>query len=356
LKRWTSAFGGLIAAILTASNAAGETYFSDSTAELSGSGARASRSCKLVLQPTQSLGAAPRLMLLTDGLSRLSFGIEGAAQYESVAVVRNNTRTPLIGSTGVTAQQFLTSDMGKAVKSQRLFFVTARRVDSGQYVSSRYERIDFDAVLRRLEANCPFDAEALMSDIFERERAERALSVSPSDLKSIRWALARKYGNASSEPQGNSLLPTERTYLKRYAVDHGLPASQYLNPEVVQKLKLEAPPPPPQAPPPPVRTTTWNSVAGSTWNVKGRAMTAIGYSGLQPTPEAAKAEAERKCREAGGRDCKGKGPWNYGCVFITVGHNRSQAGWASGETSEAAMKRCQGMGFTCKPPIGGCVE
>jgi hypothetical protein len=339
--------------MLAAGSATGETYFRASTAEFSGSGARASRSCKLALLPSQSLGPAPRLMLLTDGLSRLSFGIEGAAQYEGVALVRNNTRTPLIGSTGVTAQQFLTSDMGKAVKSQRLFFVTARRVDSGKYVSSRYERIDFDAVLRRLEVNCPFDAEALMADIFERERAERALSVSSSELKSIRWALNRKYGNASSEPQGNALLPSERSYLKRYAVDHGLPASQYLNPDVVQKLKLEAPPPPPPPPPP---TTMWNSVAGSTWNVKGRAMTAIGYSGLHPTPEAAKAEAERKCREAGGRDCKAKGPWNYGCVFITVGHNRTQAGWASADTAEAAMKRCQDMGFTCKPPIGGCVS
>ena len=280
MKHWASAFAGLIAATLAAGSAAGETYFSDATAELSGSGARASRSCKLVLVPAQSLGAAPRLMLLTDGLSRLSFGIEGAAQYESVAVVRNNTRMPLIGSTGVTAQQFLTSDMGKAVKSQRLFFVTARRVDSGKYVSSRYERIDFDAVQRRIEANCAF------------------------------------------------------------------------------RFKQEAPPPPPQPAPvtPSPRVALWNSVAGSTWKVRGRAFVAIGYSGLLPSAEEAKAVAEQKCREAGGPTCKAVGAWNYGCVYITVGSNTRDAGWAAGDTTDDAMKRCRSMRFQCKPPIGGCVE
>jgi hypothetical protein len=85
---------GFLGVVMRAGGAAGEVYFSDSAIELSGSGARASRSCMLVLLPARTLGetAAPRLILLTDGLSRLSFGIANATQYESVELVRNNTR------------------------------------------------------------------------------------------------------------------------------------------------------------------------------------------------------------------------------------------------------------------------
>jgi hypothetical protein len=219
-------------------------------------------------------------MLLTDGPSRLSFGIENATQYEGVALVRSNTRTPLIGSTGVTAQQFLVSDAGKAIQSQRLFFVTARRVDSGKYISSRYERIDFEAVQRRIEANCAF------------------------------------------------------------------------------RFKQEAPPPAPQLTPltPSPRITLWTSVAGSTWKVRGRAFVAIGYSGPLPSAEEAKAVAEQKCREAGGTTCKAIGAWNSGCVYITVGSNTRDAGWARGDTVDETMQRCRSMRFQCKPPIGGCLE
>jgi hypothetical protein len=278
------ACAGVLGAILAAGSAAGQTLYSDSTVEISGSGTGTSRNCKVVLVPVQSLGDGPRLMLLTDGPSRLSFGIESATQFEGVALVRNNARTPLIGSTGVTAQQFLISDVGKAIQSQRLFFVTARRVDSGRYVSSRYERIDFDAIQRRIEANCAF------------------------------------------------------------------------------RFKQEASPPPPQPPAvtPPTTTrpgvTWWNSVAGSTWKVRGRAFVAIGYSGLLPSAEEAKAVAEQKCREAGGPTCKAVGAWNFGCVYITVGSSTRGAGWAAGETVDDAMNRCRSMKYQCKPPIGGCVE
>jgi len=257
LKHWASAWTGILAATLFASTAAAETYFRDSTVEVSGSGMRSSRNCTVVLLPARALGdtQAPRLTLSTDGLARLSFGIENPAQYESTALVQNNARLPFIGGAGAAPQQFLSSDVGKAIKSQRLFFVTARRTDTGKFVSSRYERIDFDAILRRIEANCPFDAEALMSDTFERERAERALAVSQSDLKLIRWALNKRMTNSSSEPEARTALsPAERAYLKRYAAENALPASQYLTAELVQKLKSEgavlanlaAPPQPPR--------------------------------------------------------------------------------------------------------------
>ena len=350
---------GLVAVLMSARGAAGEVYFRDSTVEVSGSGMRSSRSCSAVLLPARTLGdaQAPRLTLSTDGLARLSFGIENPAQYASTALVQNNARLPFGGGANAMPQQFLASDVGKAIKSQRLFFVTARRTDTGKFVSSRYERIDFDAILRRVEANCPFDAEALMSDMFERERAERALAVSQSDLKLIRWALNKRYGSSTGAPEArDTLLPAERAYLKRYAAENGLPASQYLTADVARKLTSEGAELARLTPPPPPKATLWNSVAGSVWKVKGRVMTAIGYSGLLPSAEEAKLVAERKCREAGGQNCQAKGPWNFGCVYITVGHNNSQAGWASGDTAEAAMAKCRGMGFDCKPPIGGCVE
>ena len=275
------ACAGVLAAMLAATSAAGQTLYSDATVEISGSGTGSSRNCKVVLLPAQSLGDGPRLMLLTDGPTRMSFGIENATQFQAVALVRNNARTPLIGSTGVTAQQFLTSDVGKAIQSQRVFFVTARRVDFGKYVSSRYERMDFEAVQRRVESNCAF------------------------------------------------------------------------------RFKQESPPPAPQIPPavtPGPRVALWNSVAGSTWKVRGRAFVAIGYSGLVPSAEEAKAIAEQKCREAGGTTCKAIGAWNYGCVYITVGSSTRGAGWAAGETVDDAMQRCRSMKYQCKPPIGGCVE
>jgi Domain of unknown function (DUF4189) len=108
-----------------------------------------------------------------------------------------------------------------------------------------------------------------------------------------------------------------------------------------------------QPTPPPAR---WNSVASAIWRVSGRVRVAIGYSGTSPSAEAAKANALDACVKAGGSGCKALGAWNSGCVYITTGHAVSRAGWSSGATSEAAMKKCRGEGFTCKPPIGGCVD
>jgi hypothetical protein len=100
----------------------------------------------------------------------------------------------------------------------------------------------------------------------------------------------------------------------------------------------------------------WNSVASAIWRVRGRVRVAIGYSGTSPSAEAAKSNALDACVKAGGSGCKALGAWNAGCVYITTGHATNRAGWASGATIEAALKKCRGDGFTCKPPIGGCVD
>lgn len=83
---------------------------------------------------------------------------------------------------------------------------------------------------------------------------------------------------------------------------------------------------------------------------------AIGYSGVQPTEDEARDAAVQACKDAGGTTCKSEGAWNYGCVYITTGSAVNRAGWASGDTVDAATKRCRSDGFTCKQPIGGCVQ
>jgi len=100
----------------------------------------------------------------------------------------------------------------------------------------------------------------------------------------------------------------------------------------------------------------WNSVASAIWRVRGRVRVAIGYSGTRSSAEDARASALDACVKAGGSGCKALGAWNSGCVYITTGHAVSRAGWASGATVEAALKKCRGDGFTCKTPIGGCVD
>jgi tetratricopeptide (TPR) repeat protein len=115
------------------------------------------------------------------------------------------------------------------------------------------------------------------------------------------------------------------------------------------------PPPPPPAPPPPAEKS-WNAIASSVWRVHGRVHVAIGYSGTRSTEDDARSSAVQACRDAGGTTCKSTGAWNYGCVYITTGHTTNRAGWASGDSVDAALRRCRGNGFTCKEPIGGCVE
>lgn len=119
------------------------------------------------------------------------------------------------------------------------------------------------------------------------------------------------------------------------------------------RLQAAAPPPPPPPPPPEKR---WNAIASSVWRVHGRVHVAIGYSGTRSTEEDARTSAIQACRDAGGTTCKSTGAWDFGCVYITTGHTTNRAGWASGDTEEAASQRCRNNGFVCKKPIGGCVE
>ncbi len=107
------------------------------------------------------------------------------------------------------------------------------------------------------------------------------------------------------------------------------------------------------APPAPVR---WNSAAAAIWRYRGQVHVAIGYSGVRDTADDARASALNACRNAGGSGCKAIGAWNSGCLYITTGRSSNRAGWGSGGSIDAALKKCRSYGFSCKQPIGGCVD
>jgi hypothetical protein len=150
--------------------------------------------------------------------------------------------------------------------------------------------------------------------------------------------------------------------------DSAPPAAVPTNPPFNSPMN-DAPPEaatPPQASTPPTSQSSqsattqaarWNSAAAAVWRVRsGQARVAIGYSGTQPTEEAARASAIQACRSAGGSGCKAIGAWNSGCLYITAGHSSSRAAWGSGADADTAMKKCRAERVTCKQPIGGCVD
>jgi Protein of unknown function (DUF1036) len=255
-------FSGVVLLAAHVSGVANAQVYSDAVLELNATGSAGGRSCTALLKPKQTLGDAPRLVLTTGWLAELSFGLVGGEQLQNAVIVQNNMRRPFAGATNISSERFLSTELGKALRSGRPFFITAKRND--KFVSARYE-FDFDAVLQKIEQHCPFDAESLMRDTSGREQRERSLSVSAADLKRIRWALQKKYANSCAEPDTRMILsPTDRGYLRRYTAESGLPVSRYLTSDSAQRLgsagavterecKPAAPPPPP--PPPPAAGT-----------------------------------------------------------------------------------------------------
>jgi hypothetical protein len=120
--------------------------------------------------------------------------------------------------------------------------------------------------------------------------------------------------------------------------------------------QTEAPPGPPPAQREEPPSDRWNSAAAAIWRHRGQVHVAIGYSGVRQTADDARASALDACRSAGGQDCKAIGAWNSGCLYITTGTSSNRAGWGSGGSIEAALKKCRAYGFSCKKPIGGCVD
>ena len=221
------------------------TYYSDDDFDVVGAGAPGQRNCAVVLHPSQRLGttAWPQLRLTTTGDESVGMDLQDASRFTDVTVVQGNLRRPFAPLSDVSLDTFRESDVVQAILSKRPFFITARMAASRQhsYVSSRYDPIDFDHILEIVGAHCRFDAEALLSDLSSRQKAERDLDLPPSRLTIIRWVLRKKYGGDDQRPDDSQSLSTaERGYLKRYAAEIGLPVSRYLNQAVLQKLLLDA--------------------------------------------------------------------------------------------------------------------
>jgi Domain of unknown function (DUF4189) len=238
--------GALWSAILICTvlpdHSAAEVFVQDSQIELSATGPRMSRTCLLTLKPQLTLGEtqAPVLTLITSGLNHLTFGVRGADRYEDLILVQNNVRQKLDSASYASLEHFLASSTGKAIASHELFFITGRMADTVEYVSSRYEPVDLNFVLAKIETYCPFDAESLMSDVSARERDERALALSESDLVLIRRALSKRFVARAMKPDSRSSLSNEdRENLKRYAVQNDLPVSRFLTAQTAQRLKSE---------------------------------------------------------------------------------------------------------------------
>ena len=183
---------------------------------------------------------APRLVLTATGRSTLTLGVDRPASYSSLTLVQHNIRWPFLASSNINLEVFRDSQIAKALKSGQLFYITAQLRSTGEYVSSRFDDVGFDAILREIQFNCPFDAESLMNDTSSGERAERDLALSNDDLALIRWALNKRYGGANSAPDARfTLSELDRTYLKRYAFENGLPISRYLTADCARTLTLE---------------------------------------------------------------------------------------------------------------------
>jgi hypothetical protein len=218
-----------------------EVYYSDSVFQVSGSGNRSSRECTVTLQPSRTLGGedAPRLMLVTTGQDRLTADIRSGERYQDMVIVQNNKRTPFVAAVRETPARFSDSAIAKAIKSGKMFFITARQTGAGDFVSSRYEAISFDAILNQIEVNCPFDAESLMSDLSDRRREEDELDLSYSATGLIRWVLRKKYHGENGKPDQATLTQDDRKDLKRYAAENDYPISSYLTASLARELVAE---------------------------------------------------------------------------------------------------------------------
>lgn len=244
--RRTAAWMGAAATLMFVGTTRSEVYFNDSTVSVVVPEGLGSRNCTVRLKPTITFGGsiAPHLILETKGQSQLSFGIENPEQYSNVVVVHHGMRVPLAKSGAANVDTFQSTSLATALKSETAFFVTATRDGGRGYVSSRYERIDFDKILTKMEAACAFDAESLLADLRPRLSAERSLSLPKSDLTLIRWALLKRYdANYGSRLSGPDirpeLSPVERRYLKQYARENELTQSRYLTAEVAERLLAE---------------------------------------------------------------------------------------------------------------------
>ncbi|MDA9432953.1 hypothetical protein XH88_14395 [Bradyrhizobium sp. CCBAU 51627] len=102
---------------------------------------------------------------------------------------------------------------------------------------------------------------------------------------------------------------------------------------------------------------TWNAVAHVIYRVRGSVRVAIGYSGPQPSAIEAQRAAKRSCEQnSDTRECDVSQASNQGCYFIIIGRKRGNVTWVSGASSDQVYEKCSNQGYSCRSPIGGCVD
>ena len=103
--------------------------------------------------------------------------------------------------------------------------------------------------------------------------------------------------------------------------------------------------------------TRWHAVASGIWNTFSGAHVTIGYSGTRSSASEARLWAISACEASGGRNCRiVAGPFDFGCLYITWGNSLLGVRWGTGATRSAAIRICQKGGYSCRTPIGGCVQ
>ena len=114
--------------------------------------------------------------------------------------------------------------------------------------------------------------------------------------------------------------------------------------------------PPPRQNTEPVRQRQWGAIACAVWrDGNGQAHVAVGSAIGYSTEQEAISLAQSQCKGRGGRKCDAES-FNNGCGYIAVGNARGRVGCQSGTTIDRATSKCRAQGYTCKTPIGGCVN
>jgi hypothetical protein len=101
----------------------------------------------------------------------------------------------------------------------------------------------------------------------------------------------------------------------------------------------------------------WIAVAKASWlDEKGKQHAAGAFSGITSSREEAIEKALRRCQAQGAKGCTLSGPYDSGCIYITVGSNAAGSHGGIAETADEAMRICAEGGYKCRKPVGGCIE
>lgn len=205
--------------------------------------------CTTALLPDKVAGSfGPQLVFkssLVSGSQKMEITLALDTPAVSVEIVAANKRTPFksheISSTISLLKSTVWSVITASHKAKEPFFITAL-LPSGEYVSSRYQNLAPEGIIGLLMAQCNYQAAGLFpksEQILKNE--ETVLNLSVSQIKHIRWVLARNIRKSTRAPSGNkSFTKADRDAIVLYAKVKRKPASGYLTSQLSRMLLNEA--------------------------------------------------------------------------------------------------------------------